>query len=171
MLYGIAFGSNLGNRLENLRSGLRELLSRSQAKLISASKVYETEPVDCPEGSASYLNAVIELDAVQPPRELHRIMQEVETFLGRPEKRDLNAPRQLDLDVLFAGELTICDERLTIPHPRLHLRRFVLEPLADVCPHLVLPGQTHTVEALLTSLKDAHGSVLPIASNEWAHFI
>jgi len=168
MLYGIAFGSNLGNRLENLRSGLRELLSRSQAKLVSASKVYETEPVDCPEGSSAYLNAVIELEAAQSPHELHRIMQGVETFLGRPERRDLNAPRQLDLDILFAGDLTIHDDRLTVPHPRLHLRRFVLQPLADVCPHLVLPGQTHTVEVLLTSLNDAPESVLAIASSEWA---
>lgn len=168
MLYGIAFGSNLGNRLENLRSGLRELLSRSQAKLVSASKVYETEPVDCPEGSSAYLNAVIELEAAQRPHELHRIMQGVETFLGRPERRDLNAPRQLDLDILFAGDLTIHDDRLTVPHPRLHLRRFVLQPLADVCPHLVLPGQTHTVEVLLTSLNDAPESVLAITSSEWA---
>ncbi|MBL9142776.1 MAG: 2-amino-4-hydroxy-6-hydroxymethyldihydropteridine diphosphokinase [Verrucomicrobiaceae bacterium] len=168
MLYGIAFGSNLGNRLENLRSGLSELLSRSQAKLVSASKVYETEPVECPEGSSAYLNAVIELEAAQPPHELHRIMQGIETFLGRPEKRDLNAPRQLDLDILFAGELTVCDEHLTIPHPRLHLRRFVLQPLADVCPQLVLPNQTHSVWALLTSLKDAPESVFPIASSEWS---
>lgn len=168
MLYGIAFGSNLGNRLENLRIGLRTLLDRSRSKLISASKVYETEPVDCPEGSAAYLNAVIQLEATQSPHELHRIMQGVEATLGRPEKRDLNAPRHLDLDILFAGHSTIRDERLTIPHPRLHLRRFVLQPLADICPELVLPGHEHSIKSLLAVLEDEPESVIASSSCQWA---
>ncbi len=168
MTYGIAFGSNLGDRLENLRQGLSELLSRSGGRLLAASKVYETEPVACPEGSASYLNTVIELEAIQSPHELHHILQRVESLLGRPAQRDLNAPRQLDLDILYAGGLTINDEQLIIPHPRMQMRRFVLQPLSDISPELVLPGQAENIRSLLESLDDDPLSVSAIADARWA---
>jgi 2-amino-4-hydroxy-6-hydroxymethyldihydropteridine diphosphokinase len=168
MLYGIAFGSNLGNRFENLRLGARALLEQSHSRLVSASNVYETEPVDCPEGSSLYLNAVITLDAIQTPHELHRIMQSVEAQFGRPSVRALNAPRELDLDILFADGLTMKDEQLTIPHPRLHLRRFVLQPLADICPEMVLPGQRQSVTSLLARLEDDLQKVTVISDHHWA---
>lgn len=153
--FGIALGSNLGDRLDNLRCGVHEVLKRSGATLVAAAPVYETEPVDCPAGSQAFLNTVIELECGLEPHALHIVLQAVEKLLGRPDHRERNAPRPLDLDILYAGELVIADKVLTVPHPRLHERSFVLRPLVDIRPHLVLPGRTTTTTQLLQCLPDS----------------
>lgn len=153
MRFGIALGSNLGDRAENIRRGVGLLLARVPGARLSASApVYETEPVGCAPGSQAFLNTVIEVAAGCTPQELHAHLKAVETILGRPEQRERNSPRTLDLDMLYADDVVSTDPALTLPHPRLHLRRFVLQPLADIRPALVLPGQTLRVSELLDRL-------------------
>lgn len=158
--YGIALGSNLGDRLENFRIAVKALLHLvGDLRLIEIAPVYETAPVDCPPGSQAFLNTVIEVQTSLEPRALHQVLQEIEVMLGRPAQHERNAPRPLDLDILYASDQTLADERLTVPHPRLHLRRFVLQPLTDIRPDLKLPGQQAAVRDLLAALVDEPATV------------
>jgi 2-amino-4-hydroxy-6-hydroxymethyldihydropteridine diphosphokinase len=155
MNFGIALGSNLGDRAENVRRGIEMILARVPGvRLNGSGRVYETEPVDCAPGTQAFLNTVIEVAADCKPEELHAVLKGIEAALGRPEQRERNSPRTLDLDLLYADEVVSDDPVLTLPHPRMHLRRFVLEPLADIRPELVLPGQSETVATLLLQLEE-----------------
>lgn len=155
MHFGIALGSNLGDRAENLRRGISLLLeSVPEAELIARAALYETDPVDCTADAQAFLNTVIEITAPCTPQELHARLKAVESALGRPEQRERNSPRTLDLDLLYADDVISDDPELTLPHPRLHQRRFVLQPLADIRPELVLPAQNETIAALLQKLDD-----------------
>lgn len=150
MRAGIALGSNLGDRLENLRLARTEL-----AKIfgpVLCSKVYETDPVGCEPGCGAYLNAVVEIQYEGQPVLLLDQLQAIEAAMGRPSKRPRNAPRNIDLDILYVGNLTLSNEEIVIPHPRLHLRRFVLAPLCDIRPELVLPGRNESIAQLLAEL-------------------
>lgn len=154
MNFGIALGSNLGDRAENMQRGVELLMARVPGIRLNASaQVYETEPVDCAPGTQAFLNTVIEVAADCLPHELHAHLKAIEQALGRPEQRERNSPRTLDLDLLYADDVVSDDPVLTLPHPRMHLRRFVLEPLADIRPELVLPGQKVSVAELLASLE------------------
>jgi 2-amino-4-hydroxy-6-hydroxymethyldihydropteridine diphosphokinase len=154
MNFGIALGSNLGDRAENMRRGVELLMARVPGIRLNASaQVYETEPVDCAPGTQAFLNTVIEVAADCLPHELHAHLKAIEQALGRPEQRERNSPRTLDLDLLYADDVVSDDPVLTLPHPRMHLRRFVLEPLADIQPELVLPGQKVSVAELLAGLE------------------
>lgn len=160
MHFGIALGTNLGDRAENLRRGVAMLLERvPSANLLASAAVYETNPVDCTADAQAFLNTVIEITAPCTPQELHAHLKSVESALGRPEQRERNSPRTLDLDLLYADDVISDDPTLILPHPRLHLRRFVLQPLADIRPDLVLPGHTATVAGLLSQLDDDPTSV------------
>lgn len=121
---------------------------------VVSSQIYETEPVNSAAGAGAYLNAVIDVEYDSPPSVLLDALQDIEAELGRPSKRPRNASRTIDLDVLYVGNLTLSNLEISIPHPRLHLRRFVLTPLADVRPELVLPGQEKSVVELLAALHD-----------------
>jgi 2-amino-4-hydroxy-6-hydroxymethyldihydropteridine diphosphokinase len=101
-----------------------------------------------------FLNAVLEINFTGPPVALLDRLLEIEKSMGRPSKRPRNSPRIIDLDVLYAGNLLLNNPEIIIPHPRLHQRRFVLTPLAEVAPDLVLPGQMDSVRNLLTKLDD-----------------
>lgn len=164
MHFGIALGSNLGDRAENLRRGVELVLERvAGASLRGCGAVYETAPVDCAPGTQAFLNTVIEVEADCGPPELHAVLKAVEQMLGRPERHEHHAPRTLDLDLLYADEVVSDDPVLTLPHPRLHLRRFVLQPLADFQPELKLPGLGRNVRSLLESLPDEPSMVRKVA--------
>ncbi|MGB8353883.1 MAG: 2-amino-4-hydroxy-6-hydroxymethyldihydropteridine diphosphokinase [Chthoniobacteraceae bacterium] len=155
MKTGIALGSNIGDRLENLRQARKELLAIPNITGEPlCSKVYETEPVNCEPDSAPYLNAVVEIDYDGHPISLLDELQGLEKKMGRPSKRPRNAPRTIDLDILYAGNLTLANEEIMIPHPRLHSRRFVLAPLNDIRPDLILPGYHDSISALLAKLPE-----------------
>lgn len=151
---GIALGTNLGDREANLRRGLELLIERVKPAMILAGGVYETAPVDCAPGTQAFLNSVIEIKAACTPQELQAHLQAIEQAMGRPAVRERNSPRSLDLDLLYAGDYVSDDPVLIVPHPRLHLRRFVLQPLADIRPELILPGHQRSIAEHLAALTD-----------------
>jgi 2-amino-4-hydroxy-6-hydroxymethyldihydropteridine diphosphokinase len=154
---GIALGSNMGDRSAELDAGISFLRLLAEKHEVRESPRIETAPVGCPPGSPAFLNSVaeIEVDTVLlPPLNLVACLQEFEEERGRSPLRDVNAPRPLDLDIIYYGVERFDQMGLIIPHPRAHLRRFVLEPLAHLRPDLVLPGQTKTVRELLTELRN-----------------
>ena len=147
---GIALGSNTGDRHAHFTAAIAAL--RKVNPDLEVSPAYETEPVDCPAGSGSFLNAVAILRWSGTPESLLEVLRGIESSLGRPLERAKNEPRSIDLDILYAGDAVVQTAVLTLPHPRLHERRFVLQPLADLRPALVLPGFTRTVAELLAAL-------------------
>jgi 2-amino-4-hydroxy-6-hydroxymethyldihydropteridine diphosphokinase len=149
----IALGSNLGDSRAILLRAIGYLQALSDQPLLRSS-LWRTTPVDCPPGSPSFINAVVGLTprAGETPESLLDKLQTLERQLGRQPKRVLNEPRPLDLDLIAFGPWVLNTERLTLPHPRAHQRRFVLAPLAEIAPDLVLPGQVETVRDLLAGL-------------------
>jgi 2-amino-4-hydroxy-6-hydroxymethyldihydropteridine diphosphokinase len=150
MRAGLALGSNVGDRLENLRSARRAIAALpGVSRPILVSPIYETAPVDCEAGAENFWNAVIEIGFKGNPADLLRETKAIEDALGRPPDHPRNVSRTLDIDLLYAGESAFATDALQLPHPRMFTRRFVLEPLAEIRPDLVLPGQTETVRQLL----------------------
>lgn len=149
MRAGIALGSNLADRLGHLREGRRRLLALHDGSgPFLCSKIYETTPVDCPDGSPPFLNAAIELSTQSPPLELFTELQRIEIESGRPSQHEFHGPRTLDLDFLYYDNLQISHKLLTLPHAGIPSRVFALKPLADICPERILPNQNHTIREL-----------------------
>jgi 2-amino-4-hydroxy-6-hydroxymethyldihydropteridine diphosphokinase len=165
MRTAVALGSNLGNRLENLRAARNAIFNLANVKLpILSSAVYETEPVGCEPGAGKFWNAVVEFEYEDDPERLLEQLIQIEGALGRKRDHPRNVSRTIDIDLLYCGDQQINDERLQLPHPRLHLRTFVLRPLADIRPDLVLLGEKKTVSALLAEFKEP-GDVVPCAAS------
>ena len=166
MKAGVALGSNLGDRLANLRAARNEIEKlNSVSSPLLTSAVYETEPVGCEAGAAKFLNAVIEIEYAGDAPDLLHDLVEIETRLGRPASHARNASRTLDLDLLYFGDMKIETPELQLPHPRIAEREFVLRPLADIRPDLVLPKQTESMRDLLLRLPKGE-AVVRIAA-EW----
>lgn len=149
----IALGSNEGDSLRLLRDALRAFQLRSGEPVI-ASSIWRTSPVHCPPGSAAFFNAVA-LMVPRPdetPESLLDFLQQMEKEAGRRPKQVMNESRPLDLDLIAFGPQRRHDARLTLPHPRAHLRRFVLAPLAEIGPDWVMPGWNRTVAEWLAGL-------------------
>jgi len=156
MRIGIALGSNLGDRMANLLAARRAIVNlATDTSSVLASRVYETDPFDCEPGAGKFLNAVLEIEYDGDPSELLEQLIRVEESLGRKRDHARNVSRKIDIDLLYADELVINNERLQLPHPRLHSRGFVLQPLADIRPDLVLPGQLKTISELLAQTEDS----------------
>ncbi len=150
---GIALGSNLGDRMANLQSAcdrLRELSDESEMFLIAP--VYQSEPSMCPPGSPDFLNTVVEFEYQGGADELLQKTQAIQRELGREPSDERNAPRVIDIDLLYLGDSVVNQEGLELPHPRMTMRRFVMKPLADIVPDFVLPDQVVTVAELLALL-------------------
>lgn len=148
----IALGSNLGNRAEHLEKAIQALKKKLKISDLKKSPIYETEAVGGPKGQKKYFNSVIEFETKLSPRELLQKLLEIETYLGR--KRSVkNAPRTIDLDLLFYGDQIINKPGLEVPHPRLHERWFVLKPLADLAPEWVHPILKKSVKEMLKQIE------------------
>ena len=145
-----------GNKFAILRISSRPFLS---------SAIYETDPVDCEPGAPKFLNAVVEFDYDGDPLQLLKKLKSVEDALGRPREHARNVSRKIDIDLLYIGDMKINDGELQLPHPRMHLRKFVLQPLADIRPELILPRQAKTVRELLAQLNDTCNVVC--LRNDW----
>jgi 2-amino-4-hydroxy-6-hydroxymethyldihydropteridine diphosphokinase len=166
MRTAVALGSNVGNRLENLHAARKAIFDLATIKPpILSSAVYETEPVGCEPGAGKFLNAVVEFEYGGDPACLLEQLIQIEEALGRKPDHPKNVSRTIDIDLLYCGERRINDERLQLPHPRLHLRNFVLRPLADIRPDLILPSQKRGIRELLTEVEQS-GEVIRFAE-EW----
>ena len=150
----IALGSNIGDSESILRQAMGRLEEFSTRPLLKSS-LWQTTPVDCPPGSPRFVNAVVGLapNASETPESLLARLVRLEKEFGRQPKQFLNEPRRLDLDLIAFGDETRNSTSLILPHPRAHLRRFVLQPLSEIAPDLVLHGQKITVVELLAALK------------------
>jgi 2-amino-4-hydroxy-6-hydroxymethyldihydropteridine diphosphokinase len=151
MRTAVALGSNLGERLGNLRAARKAILSLTNIKPpVLSSAIYETEPVGCEPGAGKFLNAVVEFEYDGDPARLLAQLIQIEEALGRKRDHRQNVSRTIDIDLLYCGDKQVDDERLQLPHPRLHLREFVLGPLTDIRPDLMLPNQKKSIRELLT---------------------
>jgi len=166
MRTGIALGANLGDRLASMRQARTEILELEGIDPpLHSSSVYETDPIDCGPGTPSFFNAVIEVRCFLHPTDLLDQLQTIEAAMGRPSKRPRNAPRPIDLDILYVGNLVLHNEEIVIPHPRLTQRRFVLQPLHDIAPGLLLPGHDAPITRLLEEVDD--DSEVRLVREEW----
>ena len=153
MLAIVALGSNLGNSREIIQAAFTHAKFITDQPLLQSS-IWETTPVDCPPGSPNFLNAVVAFvpQKGETPESLLQKLRELEKEFGRRPKKVLNEPRPLDLDLIVFGNEIRNTPELILPHPRAHLRRFVLQPLSEIAPELYLPGQGKTVAELLAEL-------------------
>jgi 2-amino-4-hydroxy-6-hydroxymethyldihydropteridine diphosphokinase len=149
----IACGSNLGDRLATIHSALDRIADLGVR--VTTSPVYESEPVGYAQ-QPRFLNGVVQLQTDVPPTRLLVRLLEVEKGLGR-ERNFPNAPRTIDLDILLYDDRVIATPELTVPHPRMHERAFVLMPLVDLAPNLVHPIFGQRVDELLESLGPVSG--------------
>ena len=155
MRVGIGLGSNLGTCTEELAAARLWLRSLDPGARFSG--VYATEPVDCAEESPGFLNQAAEISWTGSLHGLLDLMQEFERGRGRKTVRGRNQPRALDLDLLYAGGKEVRTARLQLPHPRMGHRRFVMEPLAEICPERRIPGLPGSVRETAGWLRSKGG--------------
>lgn len=149
----LALGSNLGDSRQILLAAMMQS-QKFSIEPIQKSSLWQTTPVACPPDSPKFVNAIVSLIPrnEETPESLLEKLRELEKEFGRQPKKILNEPRPLDLDLIAFGNERRSSPELTLPHPRATQRRFVLQPLSELAPDLVLPGQTQTVSQLLAAL-------------------
>lgn len=160
----LALGANLGDRLGQLQGARSALAAAGGIRVTAASPLYETGPVGGPPGQPPYLNAVLRVETTLSCRALLELCLAVEARFGR-RRQEPWSPRTLDVDLLFFGGETLDEPGLVVPHPRLHQRRFVLTPLADLDPELLHPALGRSVLQLLTALDN--GESVRLYAREW----
>jgi len=166
MRTAVALGSNLGDRLGHLRAARNAIFDLANVKPpLLSSPVYETEPVDCEPRAGKFLNAVVEFEYEGDSACLLERVIGIEEALGRERNHPKNVSRTIDIDLLYCGGQQISNERLQLPHPRMHLRKFVLQALADIRPNLILPGRKKPVSEVVTDLEQS-GDVVRFA-DDW----
>ena len=151
----IGFGANVGDRVDFCDRAVTLLSLLPHSQLTGVSLLYETEPVNdgSNPGDGWFLNGVVQLETDITPQSLLSILREIERSLGRDE-HNRSGPRTIDLDILFYGGRVITEPDLVVPHPRLHLRRFVLMPLSELDPLFVHPVRQRTVNQMLAEVID-----------------
>jgi 2-amino-4-hydroxy-6-hydroxymethyldihydropteridine diphosphokinase len=148
----VAFGANLGDRARTIGLALDELRAHPQIHVRKVSSLLENPAVGGPLDSPPFLNGVAEVSTTLLPRELLQTLLATEHRLGRERHRKWD-PRTIDLDLLLYGDRVIDEPNLTVPHPRMARREFVLKPLSELAPDLVIPGRQQTVARLLAELR------------------
>lgn len=158
----IALGANLGDPVRTVRAAIAALRTLSDTEFLAASSLYRTAPVGL-RHQPDFINAVVELLAVPRAPILLQSLFEIEGRFGR-QRSVKNAPRTLDLDLLLYGDEVSDDPELTLPHPRLHERAFVLAPLAEIAPQLLIPGRGYVANLLMQCADQQIEKLLPRAA-------
>jgi 2-amino-4-hydroxy-6-hydroxymethyldihydropteridine diphosphokinase len=148
----ISVGSNLGDKLENCRQAIAALASTPQIRITRRSRFYQTEPVDFL-AQDWFVNGVIRIESTLGPFELLERLQALQRLAGRADDGVRFGPRVLDLDLLMYDQMVLEDPRLMLPHPRMHRRRFVLQPFCDIDPEVVHPLLGKDMRSLLSELE------------------
>jgi 2-amino-4-hydroxy-6-hydroxymethyldihydropteridine diphosphokinase len=148
----VGIGSNQGDRLQRISDAARALGATAGVQVVQMAPIIETEPMGGPP-QGPYLNTAVELSTALTPQQLLATLQAIERRLGRAPSAQRWAPRPIDLDLLLYDDRVVNDPQLTIPHPRMHERRFVLEPLAQLAPQLSHPILHQTIEELLSRVR------------------
>jgi len=154
----MSVGSNIGDRQANCVNGINALVEISEAELIGKSQLYQTEPLYV-ENQEWFINAVFAIKTRLLPLELFHLAKKIETQFGRDLSAQRYGPRVLDLDILIVDNMIVRTSQLTLPHPKLHERRFVLQPFADIAPNLNHPDLNKTIKELLFNLDDKNKKV------------
>jgi 2-amino-4-hydroxy-6-hydroxymethyldihydropteridine diphosphokinase len=152
----VALGSNQGNSKDIILQGLAAM-DRFTYESVNRSSIWKTKPVECPPGSPDFLNAAASFDVsgeIHPSDILHQLLT-IENQLGRRRSGVVNEPRVIDLDLICYGSFELNHPSLTLPHPRAHLREFVLAPLNEIEPDFLFPGLNKTTQELLDGLPDS----------------
>ena len=144
----ISVGSNLGNPLENCRQGIRALAGPPSIKILAGSPFYRTAPVDFLEQDW-FVNAAVKIETDLLPLDLLAFLRSVQTEMGRKQQTVRFGPRILDLDIILFQDVVLQSPELTIPHPRMHKRRFVLQPICDIDPTVMHPVLNCDIKTLL----------------------
>ncbi|KPK39214.1 MAG: hypothetical protein AMJ78_08835 [Omnitrophica WOR_2 bacterium SM23_29] len=148
----IGLGSNLGDRRKNIERAIKELRCSRLVKIIKISNLYETEPIGGP-SQEKFLNGVAEIETKISARVLLALLKIIENEIGRSPTDIKWGPREIDLDILLCDDLIIDEPDLKVPHPLMHLRSFVLEPLCEIAPYVMHPVLKKNVAELSSELK------------------
>ena len=147
----LSVGSNLGDKLENCRSGIAAMTRSANIRLIDQSPIYRTEPVDYRDQDW-FVNYAVKIETDLDPLSLLNLLKSIEQKAGRVPHSVPFGPRVLDLDIIFFDDVVQNDSKLTIPHPRMHKRRFVLKPICDIDPDINHPVLQQTMRYLLENI-------------------
>jgi 2-amino-4-hydroxy-6-hydroxymethyldihydropteridine diphosphokinase len=147
----ISVGSNIGDKLANCRKGIQALTDNGHSKILRQSRYYATEPVDY-EDQDWFINAMVELETAHDPYQLLDRIESIQRSAGRKMDPVRFGPRILDLDIILYNDRIITSERLVVPHPRMHKRRFVLKPICDINPAIIHPVLEKEMRFLLKRL-------------------
>lgn len=156
----ISVGANLGDRLRNCCQGIAALCADGRVRLEARAPFYETEPVDYT-AQDWFLNTAIKVRTRLAPLDLLTHLQAIQAAMGRQTGGIRFGPRTLDLDIIFYEDCILNCERLTLPHPRMHKRRFVLQPICDIDPTVMHPTLGRDVEALLNQIPEGDQTIRP----------
>ena len=167
MIAILSLGSNLGDRLANLTQARAALGALPQTRLVASSRAYLTEPVDVAEAcrELEFYNAIVIVETVLEVHAFSEAVHAIETCLGRKRVTDRNAPRVIDIDLICCDDLQLDEPALHLPHPRAHMRRFVCEPLNELRPDLILPGQQLPMRTILAQLPETPR--VSLAAEQW----
>lgn len=161
----IALGSNLGDRRANIESAINLIWDGGQTQVTNCSPLIETAPVGGPPNQGPFLNAACEVKTTRSPRELLDLLLGIEHELGR-ERRERWGPRTIDLDLLLYGDVVVDEPGLTIPHPRMHERAFVLEPLAAIAPRMVHPVLRQSIAIIQSTVASVRLSEIDLSQRD-----
>ena len=156
MIIFLSLGSNIGDRLKNLKTAIELIKIEQGIEVITQSKVYETSPMEYKEQDF-FLNQVIEIDSNIDALSLLELFKRIEFQIGRKKTKYKNMPRIIDIDILSYGDFIINNHNLFIPHPKIKFRKFILKPWTDIAPNYILPSSKNTIKDLLgeiSHLKD-----------------